>query len=148
MQGAMSQPMVCRYLQLISSANSAVVNNGRVRIQAVSLSNNYKYLVAAMSNLDCILGKIPASHLFVTGYGDKTPVNIHHRPSTADDTDVPVPGFLARGPHSGKQDKCAYSGRLSATTYADTVCNYSTNGVAINWNAPLVYLLASAIKLQ
>jgi endoglucanase len=56
--------------------------------------------------------------------------------------------FNLSGPHAGKQDKCAYSGRLPATTYADTVCSYSTNEVAINWNAPLVYMLASAIKLQ
>ncbi|MBL4672840.1 MAG: glycoside hydrolase family 9 protein, partial [Arenicella sp.] len=107
-----------------------------------------KYLDAAMSTLDYVLGKNPTGYSFVTGYGDKTPVNIHHRPSTADISDVPVPGFLVGGPHSGKQDKCSYVGRFPATTYADTVCSYSTNEVAINWNAPLVYMLAAAISLQ
>ncbi len=129
-------------------SNSAVLNNGLVLIQAYRLSNDDKYLEAAMSTLDYVLGKNATGYSFVTGYGDKTPVNIHHRPSTSDDNDVPVPGFLVGGPHSGKQDKCSYEGRFAATTYADTVCSYSTNEIAINWNAPLVYMLAAAINLQ
>ena len=104
-------------------SNSAVLNNGMVLIQAYRHSRDAKYLTAAMSTLDYVLGKNPTNYSFVTGYGDKTPVNIHHRPSTADDNDVPVPGFLAGGPHAGKQDKCAYASSLPATTYADTVCS-------------------------
>jgi len=34
----------------------------------------------------------------------------------------------------------------AAISYADTVCSYSTNEIAINWNAPLVYMLAAAIS--
>lgn len=129
-------------------SNSAALNNGLVLIQAYRLNKDDKYLEAAMSTLDYVLGQNPTGFSFVTGYGDKTPVNIHHRPSTSDNNEAPVPGFLVGGPHSGKQDKCSYVGRFPATTYADTVCSYSTNEVAINWNAPLVYMLAAAIKLQ
>lgn len=128
-------------------SNGDVLNNGIVLIQGYRLTGDIKYMNAAMSTVDYVLGKNATGFSFVTGYGDKTPMNIHHRPSVADDTIIPVPGFIAGGPHAGKQDGCQYTGSHPATTYEDTVCSYSTNEVAINWNAPLVYMLAAAVSL-
>jgi len=125
-------------------SNGGVLNNGIILIQGYRLTGDEKYLRAAMSTVDYVLGKNPTGFSYVTGHGVKTPVNIHHRPSVADKTSAPVPGFVAGGPHTGKQDGCEYSGHYPATTYADTVCSYSTNEVAINWNAPLVYMLGAA----
>lgn len=127
-------------------SNGDVLNNGIVLSQAYRLTGERKYHVAAMSTLDYVLGKNATGYSFVTGYGSKTPMFIHHRPSVSDDVANPVPGFLAGGPHTGKQDGCDYAGDKPATTYSDTVCSYSTNEVAINWNAPLVYMLAAAIS--
>jgi len=124
--------------------NSNVLNNGFVLWQAYRLTKEKKYRDAALSTVDYVLGKNATGYSFVTGYGDKTPVNIHHRPSVADKTPVPVPGFIAGGPHTGRQDGCDYPGDKPATNYVDTVCSYSTNEIAINWNAPLVYMLAAA----
>jgi endoglucanase len=127
-------------------SNGDVLNNGIVLIQAYRLSGDEKYLAAAMSTVDYVFGKNATGYSFVTGYGDKTPMNIHHRPSSSDNTDVPVPGFLAGGPHSGQQDECEYPSSEAALSYSETVCSYATNEVAINWNAPLVYMLAAAVN--
>jgi endoglucanase len=51
--------------------------------------------------------------------------------------------MLVGGPQPGWQDKCSYPSRLPAKSYLDDWCSYSTNEVAINWNAPLVYVLAA-----
>ena len=56
----------------------------------------------------------------------------------------PVPGMLVGGPKPGGEDKCTYASQLPALAYLDTFCSYTTNEVAINWNAALVYMLAAA----
>jgi endoglucanase len=38
------------------------------------------------------------------------------------------------------QDKCQYPSALPDEAYVDDVCSYASNEIAINWNAPLVYL--------
>ena len=129
-------------------SNSDILNNGLVLVQAFRLTGEQRYLNAAMSTVNYVLGTNATGYSFVTGHGDKTPMNIHHRPSVADKVKAPVPGFLAGGPHSGRQDKCDYPSEQPAMNYADTVCSYSTNEIAINWNAPLVYMLAAAINLH
>ena len=129
-------------------SNSNALNNGLILFQASRLTGSKKYQDAAMSTLDYVLGKNATGFSFVTGYGDYTPMNIHHRPSVADDTPIPVPGFIAGGPHTGRQDGCDYPGDQPATNYVDTVCSYSTNEIAINWNAPLVYMLAAANNID
>jgi endoglucanase len=83
----------------------------------------------------------------VTGFGARPPMFPHHRPSHADQVAAPVPGFLAGGPQAGQQDKgdckTAYPSTLPALSYIDDVCSYASNEVAINWNAPLVYVSAA-----
>ncbi len=126
-------------------SNSAALNNGFVLFQAYLITGDHKFKSAAFATLDYVLGTNPTGYSYVTGYGTKTPMKIHDRPSEADNAINPIPGFLVGGPHTGRQDKCKYSGKLPATNYADSVCSYSTNEIAINWNAPLVYMLGAAI---
>jgi endoglucanase len=59
-----------------------------------------------------------------------------------------VPGLLAGGPNPGKQDKCDYPFSDPETTYLDSECSYASNEVAINWNAPLVYVSNALQALQ
>ncbi len=129
-------------------SNGDVLNNGLVLVQAFRLTDDRRYLEAAMSTVDYVLGKNPTGYSYVTGHGDVTPMHIHHRPSSSDNIVEPVPGFLAGGPHTGRQDRCNYTGTHPATTYADVECSYATNEIAINWNAPLVYMLATAVNLN
>lgn len=122
-------------------SNSVALNQGLMLIQAYMLNNDPAYLEAAQANLDYVLGRNATEYSFVTGYGDRTPQDIHHRQSASDGIDMPVPGFMVGGPQSGQQDSCAgYPSTLPAKSYLDSLCSYSTNEVTINWNAPLVYL--------
>ncbi len=84
-----------------------------------------------------LLGQNPLDLCMITGMGERSPMDIHHRPSKVDDVPEPVPGFLVGGPQNvvKLQDCEAYPSSLPALKYLDAWCSYSTNEVAINWNA-------------
>ncbi|MEA9650560.1 glycoside hydrolase family 9 protein [Xanthomonas campestris pv. raphani] len=128
-------------------SNAVVLNQAMMLLQGYRVTQQRRYLDAAQSQLDYILGRNPLGLSFVTGVGQRTPMHIHHRPSEADGIDAPVPGWLAGGPQPGQQDakdcKVAYPSKLAALSYLDNTCSYATNEVAINWNAPLVYVSAA-----
>jgi len=121
-------------------SNGVIGNHSLMLIQAYRLSGEKDYLNAALANMDYLLGRNATGYSFVTGFGSKPPMFIHHRQSASDDIEDPVPGFVAGGPQPGQQDGCDYVSDLPATTYLDDWCSYSTNEVTINWNAPIVYL--------
>jgi len=129
-------------------SNAVAANQGILMLQAFRMTKDKKYFEGALSNLDYILGRNATGYSFVTGLGDKTPMHIHHRPSEADGVVEPVPGLLAGGPNPGMQDKCNYSSSVADEAYVDDVCSYASNEVAINWNAPLVYLSGAVEALQ
>jgi endoglucanase len=122
-------------------SNSMDANDGMLLLQAFRHTGDSTYLRAAVSALDYLLGRNATGYSFVTGYGSNTPMIPHHRPSTADGVREPVPGLLVGGPNPGQQDKCVgYPSTLPALSYLDVECSYSTNEIAINWNAPYAYL--------
>lgn len=127
-------------------SNSHALNQALMLIQAYRLSNDRTQLAAAQSVLDYVLGRNPLGMSYVTGFGQRSPQHPHHRPSEADGVDAPVPGFIVGGPNPGQQDQknCpAYPSKLPALSYIDHGCSYAANEVAINWNAPLVYVSAA-----
>lgn len=124
-------------------SNAIPGNHGMLLMQAYELTEEMDYFNAALSALDYLLGRNATGYSFVTGFGDHTPMNIHHRQSEADNIVDPVPGFLAGGPNPQNTDDCgqsAYPTTNAAQCYVDDWCSYSTNEITINWNAPLVYL--------
>ncbi|MDN4503196.1 glycoside hydrolase family 9 protein [Alteromonadaceae bacterium BrNp21-10] len=123
-------------------SNAVALNKAIMVLQAYGLTQQAQYKNTAQGLVDYVLGKNPTDYSYVTGFGHKTPMDIHHRPSKADDIVAPVPGFIAGGAQPGQQDKCSYPSKLAAKSYVDDYCSYSTNEIAINWNAPLVYVLA------
>jgi endoglucanase len=129
-------------------SNSNAANQGIVLINTYKITGNKKYLDYALSNLDYILGRNATGYCFITGIGTKSPMHPHHRPSVADNIEEPVPGLLAGGPNPGMQDKCNYEFTEPETAYSDTDCSYASNEIAINWNAPLVYLANAIEALQ
>ena len=135
-----------------SSAEAA--NQGIALIQAYRLTdspNRSRYLHYALGNLDYLLGRNAVGYSFVTGFGDKTPLHPHHRPSVADGIEAPVPGLLSGGTNANaaRQDKCTgYTATSADEVYLDADCSYASNEIAINWNAPLVYLAAALEALQ
>ena len=129
-------------------SNSNAANQGILLINAYMLSKDKRYLTYSISNIDYILGRNATGYSFVTGFGSKSPMFIHHRQSAADGITEPIPGLLAGGPNPGKQDNCAYEFSEPETAYTDVECSYASNEIAINWNAPLVYLLHAVEALQ
>jgi endoglucanase len=137
-------------------SNAAASNQGIWLLHAYYLTGEEKYYTAAVQALNYLLGKNPLDMSFVTGFGTKSPMMPHHRPSTADGVTEPVPGMLVGGPQPGGEDvgsaaewKCAdYRTGFAATAYTDQRCSYATNEVAINWNAPLAYLAGALEALN
>jgi endoglucanase len=125
--------------------NSNAANQGILLIKAYMLTGDKKYNDFALTNLDYLLGRNATGYCFVTGIGSKSTMFPHHRQSIADGVVDPVPGLLAGGPNPGMQDKCRYEFTEPETAYSDSDCSYASNEIAINWNAPIVYL-ANAIE--
>ncbi|MCO6478893.1 MAG: glycoside hydrolase family 9 protein, partial [Phaeodactylibacter sp.] len=123
-------------------STAVCANQGIALIYAFRLTKDQKYLDYALANLDYLLGRNPTGYSFVTGYGDKTPLHPHHRPSETDGVAEPVPGLLVGGPNPDRQDKCpGYPSKAPDESYIDDVCSYASNEIAINWNAAFVYLV-------
>ncbi|WP_229218717.1 glycoside hydrolase family 9 protein [Rugamonas brunnea] len=132
-------------------SNAVALNQAIMLLQAYRLGGQRAYLNAAQSAFDYVLGRNATGYAFVTGFGSRSPLHPHHRPSQADHVAAPVPGFLVGGPQPGQQDQreCAqaYPSHLAAQSYLDQVCSYASNEIAINWNAPLVYVAAALASL-
>jgi endoglucanase len=124
-------------------SNSVSLNKAMILMNAYELTGTQVYEDAAVSLVDYVLGRNPTDYSFVGGFGVKTPVDPHHRPSFSDGIDAPVPGFVSGGPQPGQQDNCNYPSPLPALSFLDDWCSYSTNEVTINWNAPMVYSLSA-----
>ena len=105
-----------------------------------------KYRRYALQNADYLLGRNATGYCYVTGFGDKSPMHPHHRPSEADGVEAPYPGMLVGGPNPGQQDKNdlngnAYPTNIPDESYIDVMQSYASNEIAINWNASLVAFL-------
>jgi endoglucanase len=126
-------------------SNGVAANKGMVLIHAYILTKEEKYMNAAQSIVDYILGRNPIDKSYLTGYGVNPVMNPHHRISQADSIEAPVPGMVAGGANASATD-CAKqynNANAVAKSYYDNSCSYATNEVAINWNAPFAYIIGS-----
>ncbi len=117
----------------------------------MKLTGDNKYQPSVQADVNWLLGTNPTGYCFVTGFGTLSPMNIHHRPSGADGVPEPVPGFLVGGPNTVVLTDCPPTANRStfpAKSYTDSECSYSTNEIAINWNAPLVFLLGAMDNMR
>ena len=124
-------------------SNSNAANQGILLMYAFRYTGDRKYMDAALSNADYLLGRNATGYCFVTGFGSRSPMRPHHRQSVADGVTEPVPGFLAGGPNPFRQDQCTYAFVETETAYTDDDCSYASNEIAINWNAPAVWLFGA-----
>jgi len=129
-------------------SNSSAANQGVALIKVYQMTGNKKYLDYATSNLDYLLGRNATGYSFLTGYGSKTPMHPHHRPSVSDGVVDPVPGLLVGGANPGMQDGVKYPSAIPDRAYIDDDRAYATNEIAINWNAPFAYLINAVEALQ
>jgi alpha-glucosidase len=132
----------------IWGSNSVAANEGMLLVYAWLQSKDRKYLGPALANLDYLLGMNATGYCFITGIGTHSTLHPHHRPSIADGIDPPVPGLMAGGPNPGQQDHQHYEFSEPETSYTDQGGAYASNEIAINWNAPLVYLSGAMEALQ
>lgn len=129
-------------------SNSVAGNQGVALIKAYKLSHNKKYLDVALDNLDYLLGRNGTGYSYVTGFGKKTPMHPHHRPSASDGIADPIPGLLVGGPNPGMQDGIKVPSKVPDEAYIDDQRAYAANEIAINWNAPMAYLANAIEALQ
>ncbi|MGP3982421.1 glycoside hydrolase family 9 protein [Streptomyces sp. KR80] len=133
-------------------SNSQVTNNAIVMAVAHELTGQQRYRAGVLEALDYLLGRNTLGLSYVTGYGEEFARNQHHRFWAHQlDSSLPNPpaGSLAGGPNAALQDPVAQerlSGCKPAACYIDDIGSYSTNEVAINWNAPLAWLAAYAAE--
>ncbi len=133
--------------EYIWGSNAVVANYGMQLLVANVISPNPRYVETALDNLHYLLGRNTNSLSFVTQVGDNAFRHPHHRPSGADNMELPWPGLLSGGPNHARQDPAMQKLPLlpPAKMYLDEEASYASNEIAINWNSPLVFLLAGAL---
>lgn len=136
-------------------SNSNFANMGVAMIYAYKITKDKKYLLAAAEIADYLMGKNAVGLSFVTGIGARAAGYPHHRQTVAAQKADPeigvIPGFLVGGPNKGQQDKqheVTYKSTLPAKSYEDVYKSYASNEVAINWNAPAVFLFGAVDALM
>jgi endoglucanase len=127
-------------------SNSNAGNQSFLLLVAHRFQPSNTTLDAALSNLHYLLGRNCFGVSWVTQLGHRPFQHPHHRPSAADDIAAPWPGLLSGGPnaHGGDPVADALPKAPPMRMWLDDQRAYSMNEVAINWNAPLVFLLAAA----
>jgi endoglucanase len=132
-------------------SNGVAANYGVQLLVADAFQRNPRYVETAIENLHYLLGRNTFSTSWVTHVGENPFRHPHHRPSGADNNPEPWPGLLSGGPNrSGGQDPAMKKHMPAqyppAKGFIDDQESYSSNENAINWNAPLVFLLAGALR--
>ncbi len=131
-------------------SNGTVANEGISLAYAYKLTGDPKYLAGIVDIADYVFGRNATGYSFVTAYGVRTPHHPHHRISGGDDVAEPVPGFVVGGPNGGHNDvvsnadygdRVVYPSNEPSKSYVDMLQSYASNEIAINWNAPLVFVL-------
>jgi len=126
-------------------SNGSALNNAILLILGSETSNNTDYSIAALQQLNYVLGCNRLNMTFITGVGSVYPMHIHHRPSGSDGIVEPIPGLMAGGPDKYLDDAVLRSLFTSSTPparcYADDQGSYASNEICLNWNAPLVFVV-------
>jgi endoglucanase len=141
-------PMCKSEKNFMWGSNAEAANQAIALIQVYKQTNNKGYLTGAIHILDYLLGRNATGYAYITGFGSKSPMHPHHRPSASDEIADPIPGLLVGGPNPGRNDGCKYPSVLPDEAYVDITESYASNEVAINWNSPLVYLVFAIESLS
>lgn len=131
-------------------SNGVVATNGSILGIAYHYFKDEKYLTASAACFDYLLGRNSVDYSFVSMFGSHYPKHLNDRRSQCDDNYEPLPGYLCGGPNKDDLTDCGQSNYPSsiypARSYLDEECSFSTNEIAINWNAPLVLLTGLMIN--
>lgn len=130
-------------------SNGALMNRAMILGLAHDFTGEPAFRDGVIRALDFILGRNPLDQSFVSGWGARPMVHPHHRFwAHSLDPAYPEPpaGALSGGPNNtAMTDDVArtLAGRCAPLAcWADRIEAYALNEVAINWNAPLVWVAA------
>ncbi len=128
-------------------SNGVAGNQGLLLMIADQFHRQGKYRDAAVANVGYLLGRNCFGVSWVTQVGTNPFQHPHHRPSVADGIAAPWPGLLSGGPnrHPGDPTAKQVPQQAPMRMWVDKWQAYSMNEIAINWNAPLVFVLAGAL---
>lgn len=125
------------------ASNKNSLAYGELLMLANKLKPNEQYVHGALDQLHYVLGRNPMALSYVTGFGSRYPLKAHHRISIK--SGVKVPGLLVGGPNKFGGDpvlnQLVEQGAAPAKSYIDDVGSYASNEYAIDYNAPLLFLL-------
>jgi endoglucanase len=138
-------------------SNSTVGNYAMMVLMANRFEPKPQYVECAQNSLHYLLGRNTFNSSFVTQLGSKWPLHPHHRTSAADGIDQPWPGMLVGGPNAMQRRAPTTASTTApalqnfanvppAKAWVDDQRNFTVNEVAINWNAPLVFVLADSLR--
>jgi len=130
-------------------SNSTALNMAVLMGLAYDFTSDRKYLDGVTETMDYVLGRNSLNKSYVTGYGANPPLHPHHR-FWANQPDAgypaPPPGVVVGGPNQTPGDPVVLAAGLTGNPpgkqYIDDIGSFSTNEVAINWNAPLAWVSA------
>ncbi|MEE8609261.1 MAG: glycoside hydrolase family 9 protein [Sphingomonas aquatilis] len=130
-------------------SNGAILSRGIVLALAARFTSEARYRDAVVDTADYVLGRNPLDQSYVTGFGWKPMQHPHHR-FWAHQFDARLPG-PPPGVLSGGANNTSFADPVSASLKGRCVAQrcwlddsraFADNEVAINWNAPLVWVAA------
>ncbi|WNO52370.1 glycoside hydrolase family 9 protein [Stakelama saccharophila] len=128
-------------------SNSTILNRALMLALAADFTGDEKYRAGVIDAMDYILGRNPLDQSYVSGFGTRPMERPHHRfwaHSLDADLPPPPPGVLSGGPNSTSMgDPVAETMRGTCAPmrcWRDDPRAFTMNEVAINWNAPLLWI--------
>lgn len=134
--------------RFVWGSNSGLLNRAMLLALASHWTGEARYRTAVVDTLDYLLARNPNGRSYISGYGTDPMRAPHHR-HWAGALDpaypLPPPGALSGGPNSTSTGEgtagVAAAGCAPMRCWADDVGAYALNEVAINWNAPLAWVV-------
>ena len=130
-------------------SNSVLMNRAMILGVAHDFTGEAPFRQGVVASLDFLLGRNPLDQSFVSGWGERAMRHPHHRfwaAGAGPDWPEPPAGALSGGPNNtnmADEAAKAMQGRCAPLAcWADHIDSYALNEVAINWNAPLVWVAA------
>ncbi|WP_454280030.1 glycoside hydrolase family 9 protein [Sphingomonas sp. Marseille-Q8236] len=128
-------------------SNSVLMGRAMILSLAARFTGEERYRDAAVDAMDYVLGRNPLDQSYVSGFGWKPMTNPHHRfwaHQFDAKTPGPPPGVLSGGANSTSFPEPASAPLkghcIGQRCWIDDARAYAHNEVAINWNAPLVWV--------
>ena len=121
----------------------SVMSGAMAMIMNTLLTGRQDMRRAALLQWHYALGLNALDLCFVTGFGERSVLHPHHRPSGADGIDAPVPGLISGGPNKHfcypfTREKLGED-TPPAKYFLDETPSADTNEIAIYWNSPAVF---------